>query len=384
LKFDGYARTGRRAGTRNHVLLLPLSGHFDAVVDEVASRVTGVVAARVHDALDGGIGEFERQVLAGFATNPNVGEVLLVSLTASPLDVLLEEMIKAAGVPVRHHSLSGVGALGLLVDVLAQSASDAVGRCSSQRRVAVDVSALIVATECGGSDGLSGLTANPLLGRVVDRLVAAGATAVLGEVPELIGAEHLLASHSSSAAAGGHLLELTQRWESIAIGLGVDLRGAQPSPGNQAGGLTTIEEKSLGAICKVGKSPLTEVVAYGASPTRSGVVVMDTPGHDVEQLTGVAAGGAQIVVFTTGRGTPTGSPIVPTIKLSTNSAIARQLVGTIDFDASRALDEGMEPLADELLAVLLAVASGQRTVAEEARQWDFALPPMVVGGGPRV
>ena len=384
MKFYGFARAGRRAGVRNHVLLLPLSGHFDAVIDEVSRRVAEVIAVRVHDALDGGIGEFELGVLAGFATNPNVGEVLLVSLVAAPPDMRLENMIRAAGVPVSHLSLFDAGSLDALIDSLTLSAAEAVQRRSSELRVDIDVAELIVATECGGSDGLSGLTANPLLGSVVDRLVSAGATAILGEVPEMIGAEQLLASRSSDIAVRRRLVDLTRHWESIAIDLGLDLRGAQPSPGNQAGGLSTIEEKSLGAICKVGKSPVTQVIGYGETPTRSGVVVMDTPGHDVEQLTGVVAGGAQIVVFTTGRGTPTGSPIAPTIKISTNSSIATQLLGTVDFDASQVFHDGMDATTDVLLALILAVASGQEAVAELARQWDFALPPMVAGIGSHV
>lgn len=384
VKFYGFARAGRRAGVRNHVLLLPLSGHFDAVIDEVSRRVAEVIAVRVHDALDGGIGEFELGVLAGFATNPNVGEVLLVSLVAAPPDMRLENMIRAAGVPVSHLSLFDAGSLDALIDSLTLSAAEAVQRRSSELRVDIDVAELIVATECGGSDGLSGLTANPLLGSVVDRLVSAGATAILGEVPEMIGAEQLLASRSSDIAVRRRLVDLTRHWESIAIDLGLDLRGAQPSPGNQAGGLSTIEEKSLGAICKVGKSPVTQVIGYGETPTRSGVVVMDTPGHDVEQLTGVVAGGAQIVVFTTGRGTPTGSPIAPTIKISTNSSIATQLLGTVDFDASQVFHHGMDATTDVLLALILAVASGQEAVAELARQWDFALPPMVAGIGSHV
>src|SRR5207302_4776912 len=196
-----------------------------------------------------------------------------------------------------------------------------LAEAAQQQREPMPVSGLVLGLECGGSDALSGITANPALGVASDLLVAAGGTSILAETPELIGAEHLLAARAVTPEVGRRIIQVITRFEEAIRDLGVDVRGAQPTPGNQAGGLTTIEEKSLGAAKKGGDSPVTEVVGFAEPTGGPGLYIMDTPGHDIEQMVGMVAGGANLAAFTTGRGTPTGSAITPVLKIATNSAI---------------------------------------------------------------
>jgi altronate dehydratase large subunit len=230
--------------------------------------------------------------------------------------------------------------------------------------------------KCGGSDYTSGLSANPALGRVADRLNEHGAATVLGEIAEIMGAEHLLAARATQPEVAGRLLRVIQRVESEAQALGLDIRGTQPSPGNIRGGLTTIEEKSLGATHKAGEAaPLVDVVPYSARVTRKGLTVMDTPGLDVESVTGMVGGGAQIVVFTTGLGTPTGNPIAPVIKITGNARTAQTMADNTDLDVSGILDhrESIDQAADRLLSEIIDVCSGKLTAAERLGHREFAI-----------
>ena len=226
------------------------------------------------------------------------------------------------------------------------------------------------------SDYTSGLASNPSLGRVTDRLVELGGSAVLGEIAEIMGAEHLLAARASNATAATRLIQIITRVETEARALGLDIRGTQPSPGNIRGGLTTIEEKSLGATHKGGeRAPLGDVVQYSGRITGKGLTVMDTPGLDVESVTGMVGGGAQVVVFTTGLGTPTGNPIAPVIKITGNARTAKQMADNIDLDVSGIIDdsETLDEAADRLFAEVLDVASGRETKAETLGHREFAI-----------
>jgi altronate dehydratase large subunit len=247
---------------------------------------------------------------------------------------------------------------------------------ATQAREWCDVSELVLSLKCGGSDYTSGLASNPTLGRVTDRLVDLGGSAVLGEIAEIMGAEHLLASRASHQGTATKLIQVITRVETEARALGLDIRGTQPSPGNIRGGLTTIEEKSLGATHKGGeRAPLEDVVGYSAPITRKGLSVMDTPGLDVESVTGMVGGGAQVVVFTTGLGTPTGNPIAPVIKITGNARTARQMEDNIDLDVSGIMDdsETLDAAADRLFDEVLAVASGRQTTAETLGHREFAI-----------
>jgi altronate dehydratase large subunit len=241
---------------------------------------------------------------------------------------------------------------------------------------------LVVAVECGGSDAWSGVTANPAVGVAADRIVRSGGSVIRSEVPEFIGAEHLLAARAATPEVARQIVDATLRREAAARRMGVDIRGAQPSPGNIAGGLTTIEEKSLGAIAKGGSTPVREFVGYAHRPSARGLVVMDTPGSDTQSVTAMVAGGAQIVVFTTGRGSPTGCPIAPVIKVCTNSPTYRRLAGDMDIDAGMIVEAG-ESLAsagDRIFREIIAVAEGRQTAAEAWGHREFAIEAI----GPRL
>jgi altronate dehydratase large subunit len=231
------------------------------------------------------------------------------------------------------------------------------------------------ATECGGSDACSGLTANPSVGACSDLLIDAGGTVILAETPELIGAEHLLAERAVSEELRARVYETINRFEQSMISMGVDVRGSQPTPGNIEGGLSTIEEKSLGCIYKAGTKPLQDIIEYAEKPRTKGLVWMDTPGHDIEQITGMVAGGAQVVVFTSGRGTPTGCAIAPTIKISTNSAMYERMRENMDMDAGTFLSgqEDLNQIGRRLYEEVRMVSSGKLTRAEILGQDDFGL-----------
>ena len=224
---------------------------------------------------------------------------------------------------------------------------------------------LVLGLKCGGSDAWSGLTANPVLGYASDLIVAAGGTAILAEMPEIYGAEHLLAARATEPAVALALLGKIAWWEAYAAENGATL-DANPSAGNKAGGITTIVEKSLGAVAKAGTAPVSAVVDYGARVPDSGLVIMDTPGYDPVSVTGMISGGATVVCFTTGRGSVFGSKPTPTLKLATNSDVARRMSGDIDLDCGPVLDgRPIAELGEELLDLICATASGRPTASED-------------------
>lgn len=372
---SGYRRPDGRFGIRNHVLVLPARSSANAAAQQIAGGVPGAVAV-AHEWVghrDDPDVELVTRTLAGFAANPNVATTLLVAV--SDADRALAERIASRGGAVHtivmadHRGTAGTVAAGraCLPGLIAAAARI--------EREPMPISALTLGLECGGSDALSGITANPALGLASDRLIAAGARTVLSEIPELVGAEELLAARAVTPAVGDRIREVIASFERSVRALGVDIRGAQPTPGNIAGGLTTIEEKSLGAARKAGSAPISGVLGFAQAPDAPGVYIMDTPGHDIEQMVGLVAGGCQIVAFTTGRGTPTGSAIAPCLKIATNTAVFERMDGDIDLDAGRVLD-GSRTLAqvgDEIHDVLLEVAAGRPTCSERRGNREFAI-----------
>jgi altronate dehydratase large subunit len=234
-----------------------------------------------------------------------------------------------------------------------------------------------MSVKCGGSDYTSGLASNPVLGRAADRLVNAGGSVVIGEIAEIMGAEHILAGRAATPGVAARLIQVISRVETEAMALGLDIRGTQPSPGNIRGGLTTIEEKSLGATHKGGeRAPLRDVIPYASPIQRKGLTVMDTPGLDVESVTGMVGGGAQVVVFTTGLGTPTGNPIAPVIKITGNARTAKTMADNIDLDVSDVITAVAEPFDDassRLFHEILSVCSGTAVAAERLGHREFAI-----------
>ena len=382
--WQGYRRADGRAATRNEIWILPTVGCVGLTAEQVAAaarqrhaeliaaqRIDGIHAfphphgcSQLGDDLAG-----TRAALAGLAANPNAAGVLLLGLgcESNQLDALLEAIPASARGKVRHLSSQQAGdelaAAARLIDELAANAAEA-------RREALPLGALVVGLKCGGSDGFSGLTANPLLGRLSDCLAAAGGTPVLTEVPEIFGAEAALLARAVDAtvfAAGAGLINRFKRYY-LDQGLPVS---ENPSPGNLAGGITTLEEKSLGAVQKAGNAPLCAVVDYGQQAPAGGLTLLEAPGNDAVSSTALAAAGATLVLFTTGRGTPLGFP-VPTLKVASNAALAQAKPHWIDFDASAALANA--PGTDQaFLERILAVASGVPCAAERAGQRSIAL-----------
>jgi altronate dehydratase large subunit len=377
--FHGFPRSDGRVGVRNHVLIVPTVVCSAVVCERIAAAVPGAVALP-HLAGCGQLGpdmQVTHDTLSAYCQHPNVGAVLVVSLGCEQVVAqMLAESARDAGKPSAIVSIQGEG--GTLRST-AKGTALAGALAADLRGIArtwCGIDSLILSLKCGGSDYTSGLSANPALGRVADRLHAFGASTVLGEIAEIMGAEHLLAARASDPGVAARLLRVINRVESEAQALGLDIRGTQPSPGNIRGGLTTIEEKSLGATYKAGeRSPLEDVVAYSSRIRRKGLTVMDTPGLDVESVTGMVGGGAQVVVFTTGLGTPTGNPIAPVIKITGNARTAETMADNTDLNVSGILDrsETIDSAADRLLGEILAVCSGKETAAERLGHREFAI-----------
>lgn len=378
MEVAGYVRPGGGIGVRNHVLILP------AVVcaSEVARRIAGVVPGTVavqHQHGCGQIGaDFEqtKRTLVGFGANPNVAGVVVVGLGCEK--VAAEQVaaeIAARGQKVELVVIQKEGGSRRAVERGVELARRLAQEAARVKTEPVPVSSLILGLECGGSDATSGLAANPALGVASDLLVAEGGTSILSETPEIMGAEHLLARRTVNEGAAERLYEIVVRVEEGARRMGVDIRGAQPAPGNIAGGITTIEEKSLGCIHKAGTAPVQGVLEYAEAPRGRGLWVMDTPGHDVESVTGMVAGGAQIVVFTTGRGTPAGCAIAPVIKVTGNSRTFQMMEENIDLNAGTIIEgtESIEKVGRRIFDLMLAVAGGKLTKAELLGHHEFAI-----------
>jgi altronate dehydratase large subunit len=379
-RFLGFVRPDGRVGTRNHVLVVPTVLCAAVVCEQIASALPQATVALPHLGGCGQLGpdmQVTHETLAAYCAHPNVGAVIVVALGCEQIVAeMLADAAAGAGKPAEIIAIQAEGGTPKTVArgraIAARMAADLAG----EGREWCDASALTLCLKCGGSDYTSGLASNPTLGRVADHLVALGGRAVLGEIAEIMGAEHLLAARASHPDVGRRLLNVIQRVETEAMALGVDIRGAQPGPGNIRGGLTTIEEKALGATHKGGeRAPLVDVVSYAGRVSRPGLTVMDTPGLDVEAVSGMVGGGAQVVVFTTGLGTPTGNPIAPVIKMTANARTAERMVDNLDLDVSGVMraTETIDQAADRLFAQVLDVSSGTLTAAERLGHREFAI-----------
>lgn len=378
LTFMGYRRPDGKVGVRNHILILPTITCATQAAHQITQLVHGTVSfIHQHGCAQVGV-DYEQtfRTYVGMGLNPNVYGVVVLGLgceTHQARSVAGE--IAKSGKPVEVISIQDSGGTLMAIAEGSKAAAKMVQEASAQMREVCHFSELIIGTECGGSDACSGISANPAVGVVSDMIVEAGGTAILAETTELIGAEHLLAKRATNDRVAKRAYEIIDMMEKRAIVMGVDIRTGNPSPGNIEGGLSSLEEKSLGASAKSGTSPLTEIVDYAQIPTQKGLVWMDTPGHDIEQLTGMAAGGAQVVLFTSGRGTPTGSPIVPVIKISTNTPIFNKMSENIDMDAGTIIDgeESVDEVGKRIFQEIGQVSSGKLTKAEILKQHDFGI-----------
>lgn len=379
MKFTGYRRSDGRIGIRNHVLILPASICASDVARQVMQQVQGTVS--FHNQLGCSQTPIDQactlRTMAGMAANPNVYGTIVISLGCEncQMELITKEIKSRCDKPLETFIIQACGGTLRTVEQAVRCARAMVSEASRMQREEADFSELMLAMECGGSDPTSGLAANPLLGEVADRIVAKGGTAVLSETTEFIGAEKLLARRAVNAEVSAQILDIVRHYEDAMLCVHDDVRKRNPSPGNQAGGITTLEEKSLGCIYKAGHAPIQAVYDYAQPIHHKGLVIMDTPGNDPISMSGMAAGGCQLILFTTGRGTPTGNPIVPVIKVSANRETAESMKDNLDFDASPLIygDKTMEELRDALLKELAEVASGKLTRSEILGYYETAI-----------
>ncbi|MGI5953566.1 UxaA family hydrolase [Dysosmobacter sp.] len=371
MEFYGYRRPDGAVGIRNHVLILPASVCASDTASFVCRKVSGTVT--FHNQSGCGQTAPDQQMtmdmMSGFAANPNVYGTVVISLGCEncQMDMVVAAIQQRTNKPLRTVIIQEVGGTDRAIEIASKYASELVDEAAKVQRTSCDISELILGTECGGSDPTSGLAANPVLGLVCDKLIDMGGTAILSETTEFIGAEHILASRARTDEVKKRLYQIIQRFEKNLAFVGEEVRDSNPSPGNIAGGITTLEEKSLGCIHKGGHRMIEAVYDYGTPVTQKGLVIMDTAGHDPSSVAGMAAGGCQVVVFTTGCGTPTGNPIVPVIKITGNRKTYHKMNVNMDFDTSPLIygEKSGDQLSDELLQLVVDVANGQQPLAEQ-------------------
>lgn len=366
--FWGFERPDGSYGIRNYVAVIPSVSCANHVAGKISENVK-LTKALLHGCGCAQVGEDKKQTfrtLKGLGDNPNVFGVLVVGLGCETISASsLADAISRTNKPVYNIDIQDEGGTLKAIEKGSKIVQRLVEMARNAKRKRVDVSELVVGTECGGSDWTSGIIANPTVGLAMDKIVAKGGTVILSETTEMIGAEHILVERAVNQKVREKLLEIIYRYENQIIQMGEDIRGSQPTPGNIEGGITTLEEKSLGAVYKGGTSRVVDVIAYGEKVKKKGLVIMDTPGYDVESVTGMVAGGAQIVVFTTGRGSPTGNPIAPVIKVTGNLETFYNMQENIDINAGEVLrGKSLDEIAEEIFREIIAVSSGKLTKAE--------------------
>ena len=394
--FDGYRRVNGSVGTRNYIGILASVNCSASTAKMIAAQVTpylaefpnvdGVVAL-THTSGCGMIptsvgGSTLQRTLHGYAAHPNFSGLLMLGLGCEMVQV--KSILDSAPIPadtvVDTLTIQETGGIRATVAAGVEAIRAMLPELNSRVRTPVPIAELVLGLNCGGSDGYSGITANPALGYASDLLVGAGGTSVLAEVPEVMGAESLLLRRAVTPQVAQKLLDRLAWWRGYAEAGGGSLDN-NPSPGNKAGGLTTILEKSLGAVAKAGRADLTDVIEYAEPIRHTGLVLMDTPGYDPVSVTGLIAGGAHVVVFTTGRGSVIGSRPSPIIKVATNTEMYDRMADDMDINAGRIADgtATLEHVGREIFEEIIAVASGRRSVSEELNLGQEEFVPWQLG-----
>jgi altronate hydrolase len=396
--FDGFRRPNGKVGTRNMIGLLTTVNCSASVSRFIAAEVEKRGLLRDHPLIDGivalthttGCGmndggegfQILRRTLLGYASHPNFGGVLLLSLgcEVNELQGLLEDPRLDIAVPHRALVIQEQGGTRETVQAGIDAIVELLPSIADVHREPVPASELIVGMECGGSDAWSGISANPVVGRASDRVVAQGGVAAFAETPEVYGAEHILGARACDPHVAQRLFDRIAWWQRYAAQDSGSM-DANPAPGNKAGGITTILEKSLGAIAKGGTTDLVEVVEYAEPMHGPGLVFMDTPGYDPVSATGLVAGGAQVMCFTTGRGSVFGCKPVPSIKVASNSALFTRMPDDMDVNAGRVVDgtATVAEVGDELFELILEVASGRQPLSEQLGFGQDEFAPWIVG-----
>ena len=371
MTFYGYRRPDGRVGVRNKVLILPTSVCASDTARIISQQVEGSVTFNNQQgcsqvAVDQ---QLTMDVMAGYAANPNIYGTVLVSLGCEncQMDLVVKAIEERTNKPLKQVIIQEVGGTLKAVEIAVRYAKEMVAEASMLQKEEFPLSELIVGTECGGSDPTSGLAANPAIGAMSDLVVQAGGTSILSETSEFIGAEHILARRAINKEVHDRIYEITSRFEAHFHAVGEDVRQGNPSPGNKAGGITTLEEKSLGCIHKGGHSPINAVYDYAKQvESKQGLVIMDTPGNDPASVAAMVAGGAQVIVFSSGRGSPVGHPIAPVVKVTGNKITFANMEDNIDFCAAPLIygEKTVEQLGTDLLNMVVETACGKQTKAE--------------------
>jgi altronate hydrolase len=388
--FLGYPRSDGRAGTRNYIAVVAASNcaaHTSELIaqsfagENLPPNVDGIVAFPHGEGCGQAMGPDTEQLqrtLEGVLDHPNISAALILGLgcEVNQIDHYLGRSTNGAqGAPAGLQGLTlqdSGGTLGA-VEAARNSIRRSIERAAAEKRVEIPLSKIVLGLNCGGSDSFSGITANPALGYCCDLLVEQGGAAVLAETTEIFGAEHLLLRRARNADVAKKLLDCIEQYKRYLRQFGGSFND-NPSPGNKEGGLSNILEKSLGAVAKAGTSPLEDVLDYSQRVRTAGFVFMNTPGYDPVSLTGLAAGGANLIAFTTGRGSAIGFPSIPVLKISSNTHTSKRMTGNMDINAGRIADGGatIEQVGREIFDALVRVASGERTLAEKLGHREFA------------
>lgn len=379
--FQGFRRKNGRAGTRNEIWVLCTVGCVANTARRIAERANQRFGGRVdgvhafpHPFGCSQLGDdlaHTRKLIAALASHPNAGGVLILglgcennqlkTLLESAPDIDRERLRSFATQMVEDELKDGLTAVEALVEI-----------AERDQREPIPISELVVGLKCGGSDGFSGVTANPLVGRIADKVAEAGGAPVLTEIPEIFGAENVLLQRAATREVFDAAVAVIDDFKRYFIEANQPIY-ENPSPGNIAGGITSLEEKSLGAVQKGGRSPLVEVLRYGEKVSRHGLTLLEAPGNDAVSSTALTAAGATVILFTTGRGTPLGFP-APTLKIASNSALAQRKPGWIDFDAGQVLEGvSMDTATDRLMDLVIETASGKTTKAEQNGEREIAI-----------
>jgi altronate dehydratase large subunit len=370
--FLGFRRKDGSCGVRNHVVVMSSVSCANGVVNAIG-RAFPEIKAITHTEGCGRAGEdlaVAIRTLSGLGRNGNVAGVLIVGLGCESIKPKnLADEIGSTGRLVAHLTIQDAGGTIKATAAGIEIAKEMIYQTMAQERETCPWSELTVGLECGGSDAFSGITANCLVGAVADWLVERGATVILSETTEMIGTEEILRDRAVDPALGRKVFDLIVNQKRKVEDILGPLASLVISPGNMEGGLSNITEKSMGCIIKGGTTPIREVVAYGAAPTEKGLVIMDTPGSDIFSLTGMVAGGAQLILFTTGRGSPVGFPVVPVIKVASNRQVFERMNDDMDVNAATLIDGvSLNEARDDLAALVKEVAEGKNTKAEVNRQ----------------
>jgi len=365
--FFGFARPGGSPGIRNHVAIIPTVACANGTADTIGREVKGTIPL-LHGhgcgrALEIGM---HSNALAGLGKNPNVSGAIVIGLGCETIsaEAVASEIAKT-GKPVEFFVIQNEGGSRKTAAKGIRSAKMMADDAAAMKRTEWPLDSITIGLECGGSDAFSGVTANPAVGLVSDWLVDAGGTVILTENTEMIGTAHILSRRAASPEVGQRIVQIIEAAERRTKDILGPLASYVIAPGNMDGGMSSIQEKSLGCICKAGGRAITEVDDYGQAPKGKGLVIMDGPGYDMESMSGLGAAGCQLIIFTTGRGTPAGFPVVPVIKVSSTSRLYLAMEDDMDINAGAVLEgQKLERVAEEIINLAVDVMNGRKSKAE--------------------